>query len=63
MQQAHTLRVDELAERATWDGVRDSDVRQRLIDKARTRSSAAQRVDVVHPRRCAHGDHRGGCWA
>ena len=33
MQQAYTLHVDELAERADGSIFRDSDVRQRLIDK------------------------------
>ncbi len=33
MQQAYTLHVDELAERADGSVFRDSDVRQRLIDK------------------------------
>ena len=33
MQQAYTLHVDELAERGDGTVFRDSDVRQRLIDK------------------------------
>lgn len=58
MQQAYTLHVDELAERGDGTVFRDSDVRQRLIDKGfENPIFGSARVDVVHPRRCAHGDH------